>query len=180
MAKFSEIFNALETKSKATKNGRKAGATFSKKDFSSLAGAMLNEYDYETEVIKTKNGEFEEEKTQPVKAFRDAFIGQVLMDAGVDKQEAAKKAAEYHISSKQAETLYPVLTETVYQYMKAGRSFTFPNKKDFSGSIKLRDVAEHDSEHTDRESGKVTKTHIKAHKSLVKKCGAPKWCKKKI
>lgn len=177
MKKFKDVLKELEGKGK---KGQKKTSTFSRKDFGELSQGLINDSEYEMSTIKTKNGEYVEVISTPVVDFRNAFIKQVLTDHGVDKQEATKAAETYEFSAKQADTLYPIITEAVTQYMGTGKSFTFPNKKDLTASIKLRDVAEHETEYKNRETGEVTKTKVDAHRQLVKKSSAPKWKKTKI
>ena len=173
MKKFGDVLKELEGKSKKS-------SAFSRKDFTELTQAFLNAEGYRAYSIKTKDGEPVDVVTEPVADFRKAFVQQVLVDHGVDKQEAAKASKTYRFTTKQADSLYPVITESLIQYMGTGRTFTFPNKKDLSAAIKLRVIDEHETEYKNRQTGEVTKTKVSKHRQLVKKSSAPKWCKKKI
>ena len=177
---YSEVFGALKEKSKKKSKKGTTSSSFSRGDYATLTGAMLNDYDYEAKNVKCRNGEYVVETEKPVAAFREAFIGGVLKSAGVDKADAEKIIRDYNITQRQAETLYPCVSESIYQYMSTGKSFAFESKEDFAGSVKFREVEEHDSENRDPQTGQKVTSHIKAHKSLVKKCGAPKWCRKRL
>lgn len=178
MPKFSEVLKALEGKTKGTKD-KKGSTTFSKKDFADLTASFLNEDDYVAKGIKTVNGEYTEVESHPVKEFREAFIKDVLVKHGIDKQEAEAAARAYQYSPKQAETLYPVITELIYQYIGAGRTFNFHNKADFTAAIKMRDIEAHDSTFKNRETGVESVTAIAPHRVLIKKSSAPAWKKTK-
>lgn len=177
MKKFSDVLKALDAK---TNGGAKKNSAFSRKDFSDLTCALINENDYESECVKTKGGEYVDVTSKPVEDFRKAFIEKVLVDHGVDKHEAAKAATTYEFSHKQADTLYPIMTESLTQYMGVGRTFTFPSKRDLVAALKIRNIDEHEMEYKNRETGAVTRSHVKAHRQMVKKSSAPKWCKTKI
>lgn len=177
MKTFSEVLKALDEK---TNGGAKKNTAFSRKDFSDLTCALINDNEYEAEGVKTKGGEPVEVKTKPVEDFRKAFIEKVLVDHGVDKHEASKAATTYEFTHKQADTLYPILTESLTQYMGVGRTFTFPSKKDLVAALKIRHIDEHEMEYKNRETGVVTRSHVEAHRQMVKKSSAPKWCKTKI
>ena len=178
MAKFSEVLKALEGKTKGTKD-KKVTTAFSKKDFSELTAAFLNDDGYTAKNIKTVKGEYVTVEEQPVAAFRNAFIKDVLVKHGVDKQEAEAAARAYEYSPKQAEALYPVITELLYQYIGAGRTFSFQNKEDFVAAIKMRHIDAHESTFKNRETGVETVTMIQPHRVLIKKSSAPSWKKKK-
>ena len=139
----------------------------------------MNDDGYTAKNIKTVKGEYVTVEEQPVAAFRNAFIKDVLVKHGVDKQEAEAAARAYEYSPKQAEALYPVITELLYQYIGAGRTFSFQNKEDFVAAIKMRHIDAHDSTFKNRETGVETVTMIQPHRVLIKKSSAPSWKKKK-
>ena len=111
---------------------------------------------------------------------RKQFIEKVLTDHGVDKQEAESAADNYQYSLKQIEALHPFIAEEIEQYMRLGYTFKFNDKKDFSGSIHMRDIPGGEKEYRDPLSGKPITVKVDAHKTIVKKGGAPKICKHKI
>ena len=183
MSKFNELYDLLKDENDKKKNKKKSKAPslpFSKAKFSMIAQAFANDPDYETTLIKLKNDEYVEETVTPVKDFRKQFIEKVLVDHGIDKQQAANAANNYQYSLKQIEALHPFVAEEIEQYMRLGYTFKFNDKKDFSGSIHMRDIEAGEKEYRDPSSGKPITVRVDAHKTIVKKGGAPKICKHKI
>ena len=182
MAKFNEWYSvAMEDsiKRKAEKNVKTA-FPFSKPKFSELTRNLLNDPDYEVELVKFKDNELTVEKSQPVKEFRKQMLEKVLTDNGIDKQAAADAAAKYQYSAKQADTIYPLVSEDIERYMRLGYTFKFGDKEDFNGSVYMRHVDGYEKTFRDPSSGKEVPTKIDDHKVLVKKGGAPRNCKHRI
>ena len=181
MSKFSEVWDALYNDNmEITKEKKSKNVPFSRKKKADLTQALLNEVDYETTYVKTRNGEFVKEAVKPVEEFRKNFIGKVLLDHGIDKQAAEKAVREYKYSNKQADALYALETEDAEQYLRAGFTYKFPDKEDFSASIKMKDVPDTVSTVKAPQNGNIIKTREKAHKVIVKKSGTPKICKERI
>lgn len=180
MSKFNEVWSMLHDENmKATEGKKHRNVPYSKKKEAQLAQALLNTPDYEMPVMKTKNGEFFEEKQQPVAEFRKQFVEKVLKDNGVDKQQAEAASKEYNFSLAQAQALNNLNRESVEQFMRAGFSYDFGHKKDFAAQIKLRDIPDRVVTGKIPGTGEVVKTHELPHKALVKKSGTPKYCKQK-
>ena len=179
MKSFSEVYNEIRDAAKSN-----SATTWSKSDFDKLFRAFLNDYGYKTQVASTKNGELVTSEIEPVKQFRDTVITKLLVDAGLDKSEAAKIAAEYEFTKMDG--LYEIISEIIYNYMKAGKKFNFINKEDFNASLTLKDVEETVSEYKtikkkdSDEPVKTFKVETKAHTVLKAKSKAPKWLKKKF
>lgn len=183
MKTFDEVFNEIKSNVSVSKSG-KVKKTFSRSDFDKLLKAFLNESGYTTKVATTKGGELVLNEIQPVKEFRDKVITKLLVDAGHDKTEAAKMAAEYEFTK--VDGLYEIISEVIYQYMNANKKFDFLPKEDFNGSLTLKSVDAAVGEYSSiRKKGDTTppkkfKVETKAHKLLEKKSKAPKWLKKKF
>lgn len=179
MKTFAEVYEEVKNGVTTTKTG-KVKKTFSRSDFDKLLKAFLNDYGYTTTTAGLKDGKVVTTDLTPVKNFRDTVITKLLVDAGHDKAEAAKIAAEYEFTNVTG--LYEIMSEIIYQYMSAGKKFNFIPKEDFAGSLTIKEVPETVSEHSrpgKPELGK-TKTKTKAHKVLDKKSKAPSWLKAKF
>ncbi|WP_171567676.1 hypothetical protein, partial [Brevibacillus sp. MCWH] len=152
--------------------------SFSRSDFDKLAKAFLNTVDYEIETVSLKDGEVVTKKIEPVKALR-GMIQRILLDFGVDKQEAARiMDTAYEI--RNVDGIYELCSELIYKYLEAGKKFDFITKKDFVGSLTLKEVGDSVTEHKDIRTGDKIKVEKKAHKILDKKSKTPKWLKKRL
>jgi len=176
MAKtFQEVFDEIRAGLTMSKKGKPV-KSFSRSDFDKLAKAFLNTPDYVIHAASVKDGELTTKEIKPVEQFR-GMIYRILLEFGVDKQEAATIMNEKEI--KNVDGLYEVCSELIYQYMNAGKKFDFITREDFAGSISLKDIAESVSTHKDMRTGEEFKVHKKAHKLLEKKSKCPKWLKKR-
>lgn len=115
MKTYMELVN--EVKEEMANGGKR---TFNKELFSELSRAYLNDYSATTQVAKTKNGEMFTEEITPVDDFRK-FIERVLIDFGVDKQEATKIRDNYEFTN--ADALYPICSELITNYLDTGKRF---------------------------------------------------------
>lgn len=183
MGKFNELYDLLKQENESkrgTGEKTKTSFPFSKSKLAQMTQALLNDPDYETEIVKLKNDEFVTETIKPVREFREQMLGKVLADHGIDKQQVQASIEDYKYSLRQAETMYPLMAETVEQWMRLGNTFRFNDKKDFSGAILLRDMPGGDKTYRDPSKGTEVRTRIDPHKVIVKKGGAPKICKHKL
>lgn len=179
--KFNELWEMLSEENKKAIEGKKSkSVAFSKKKKNQLTQALLNDNDYEVDIIKNRDGKFELETIKPVEEFRKQFIGKVLTDHGIDKHQAEEAVKNYEYSLKQVDAFYPVQMEDAEQFMRAGYALKFLDKPEFSASVKMTDVPERTITSRVPNSDRTTTTHEKAHKVLVKKSGTPKCCKEKI
>lgn len=178
MAKKSFDQIVSELKEKAVKS-----SVFSKDSFEDLALAFANERKREFGYAKFKNGELTVEKETPA-AFFEKLIYEVLVAHGHDKQEASAAAQEYQFKSFSG--AYNAFSEIIFSWMETGKSFAFPTKEDFKGSINIREREESISEHKVSEKisgvagGKIVKKKKKKHRTLERKSGAPAWLKADI
>lgn len=182
MSEFNKLYDLLWKENDAKKKEKKVKTAlpFSRSKKAALTQALLNDPDYEAEVIKFKDGDFVTQKIKPVSEFRHQFIEKVLTDHGIDKQEAANAAKKYKYSLKQAEAIYPVVSEDVENYIRLGFTYRFLDKKDFSGAVYMRDIPGGTKSYRDPSTGKEVKSKIDPHKVIVKKGGAPRICKHKL
>ena len=179
--KFNEVWDLLSEENKEITKGKKVkNVPFSKKKKTVMTQALLNDVDYEVDIIKTKDGAFETETVKPIEEFRKQFIGKVLIDNGIDKAQAETAVKEYQYSQKQCEAFYPVQMEDAEQFMRAGYALKFMDKPDFSAAIKMSEVPDRVITGKVPNTDKVTKTHEKEHLILTKKSGTPKCCKEKL
>jgi hypothetical protein len=174
---FTEVFDEIKANVSTSATG-KTVKSFSRSDFDKLAKAYLNTPDYKVEAAGQKGGELVKKELEPVKAFR-GMIQRILLDFGVDKQEAAR-VLESTTEIKNVDGIYELCSELVYQYMSAGKKFDFITREDFAGSLTLKEIGEAISEHKDIRTGEKFKVSKKAHKVLEKKSKVPKWLKARV
>jgi hypothetical protein len=172
---FKEVFDGIKSNVTVSKKGKPV-KSFSRSDFDRLAKAFVNEVGYTTEVVGTKDGEMVTKEVNPVEKFR-GMLKVILQDFGVDKQEAQKIMDSYEI--RNVDGLYELTSELVYQYINAGKKFDFMPKKDFVGSMSLKDVAAAEGLFTDIRTKEKISIKKEAHKLLEKKSKCPKWLKSK-
>lgn len=175
MAKtFQEVFNEIKSEITTGRSGKPV-KSFSKSAFDKLAKAMVNEVDYTIEAVSIKNGEVQSKELKPVQMYRNVIKG-ILQDFGVDKQEATRILdSSYEIRS--VDGLYELASELIYQYIDAGKKFDFVPRRDFTGSLSLREIDETVSEHKLINKEGTVKVKKEKHKVLEKKSKAPRWLK---
>lgn len=174
---FTEVFNEIKANVSVSKSGKPV-KSFNRTQFDQLAKAYLNTVDYTVEAAGTKGGELETKELKSVQAFR-GMIQRILVDFGVDKQEAARVMDEsYEI--RNVDGIYELCSELVYKYMEAGKKFDFITKVDFTGSLSLKEMGESVSTHKDITTKEEFKVAKKPHKLLEKKSKAPSWLKSRV
>lgn len=154
---------------KLSKKGNKIGS-FSRNDFNKLVNAYLNDINYSMDTVVVHDGKTEGRSAAVPKEFREKFIKPILVDFGVPKQEAENIVNNYAFKHAQTDCLYDLIMDIIYQYMETGKKLNFPNREDFTGSIRLKEV---DGGVTVNRDGKKTKRG--KHKTLVKKSSCPSW-----
>lgn len=166
MANFTEVLNEIKEAAKGNK------VTFSRTDFERLAKAYVNDVDYKA-VSYSPAGATEIESVKELRGM----IKRILRDFGVDAQEAERiMTSEYQI--KNVDGIYELCSELVYQYVAAGKKFSFMSKEDFEGSILLEEIGESEqvTKGVGEDAGEFLVTK-KAHKKLKVKSSCPKWLK---
>ena len=153
----------------------------SKSDFNKFAKALVNDSDFTSYKVKgvDEDGKPVKEEIKPVENFRKD-VKKVLLDFGVDKQEAEKIMTDYKFKS--CDSAYEMTSELLYQYIDTGKKFGFMPKEDFNGSIFIDDVEADDDWQEYRipsKPGEVTHSKRKAHKVLNRKSTCPNWLKEK-
>jgi hypothetical protein len=177
---FNELFDLWYKEGKKAKGEKGKYQGFSRSKFTTMMTGLLNDPDYEAEICKLKGDDMVVEKTKPVAEFRKQMVEKVLRDHGVDKAEAEKAANEYEFSPKQVDSMYPIMSEGIDKFMDLGYAFKFHQKKDFNGLIyKAPGDAGHKVFKNPANGGTV-EMDIDEHQVLVRKGGAPKWCKHKV
>lgn len=170
---FSEKLNEIVSGVSGKTKGGKMKPTFSRKMFADVLTAMVNDSDYELETVQLKDGKPAFTKTKPVEDFRTKLITPILEKAEMDKADIEKFVDSYEFNSKQLDPMYDVFTSAMYEYMKAGKSFRMPTRKDFKASISIRNVEPSIYENAAR----GIKVQREAYESLVKKSSCPDWKK---
>lgn len=171
MKTYQELVN--EVKEEMKNGGR---STFSKDLFSELAKAYLNDVNLTATVAKTKNGEIYTEELAVVDEFRK-FVERVLLDFGVDKQEAAKvRTNDYQFTNVDA--LYPVCSELIMNYIDTGKKFTFLPKEDCVASLVMNEFEEEVKMNKAPGSDAEPKpTLYKKHRRVKAESTCPSWLK---
>ena len=177
---FKEVKERLRSN---VKHGTKGNViySFSKTDFNEVVNSMLNDPDYQMETVKIVDGKLTDCTTPVIKEFREKMFVPVLMKAGVERKDAVDIADTHPFSNNQTSCMYDFLSDVLYQYMDSGKKFNFPNRRDFSGSIHLKDIDEEVVERDVRDI-KDHRTIIghkkekrEKHKTIVKKSSCPTW-----
>lgn len=178
MAKtFQEVFNEIKENVTVSKTGKKV-KSWSRQDFNKMAKAFLNTPEYTFQKAVAKGDTYETVDVMPVKEFRK-MIQSILKDFGVDKAESERVLTETELV-KNADAMYELVSELIYQYLAADKKFDFVQRADFSGAIKLKDIEEITSVHRNVQDGSEIKINKKAHKVLDKQSKAPKWLKSRV
>lgn len=172
--------NAANELAEKKKAGKRTVSTFSRRGFAEMMQTMLNDVDYESSTCRVdKDGKMAKETFYPIRDFREKFILPIMLDCNLDKEDAKEKALKYNFGKSQVDSLYPVLSDGVYNYINSGKKFNFIPKEDFSASIAIKEQEECVKEYNTR-GGKKTKIKHKACKTLIKKSGTPSWLKDRM
>lgn len=156
---------------------------FNKKNFEKLMKTMLNDPNFKTEVAHVKKGELESvEEIEVSKGFRK-FCQHIIEKSGVDKQESERILSE-EFTFDNVSGLYEFFATAIYLYIEQGNKFDFIPKKDFKGSIYIKDVDK--SSKTTSAYSPQTRDYLgdfeitkDKHKVLVVKSSCPAYLKKR-
>lgn len=135
MKTYNELVN--QVKEELANGGKRS---FSRELFNDLTLAYMNDVDNVTTIAKTKNGEMVTEEINVPQNFRK-MIMKILLDFGVDKQEAERiMTNDYQF--KNLDALYEVASETILNYVGTGKKFNFITKPDLQVSLLLDEYEE--------------------------------------
>lgn len=165
MSKFTDKKQEITTASSSSKR-----KTFNAQEFNELGTALLNEPEYVSTVVTTKNGELLSEDTTPVKDFRKKLIGDIMKKAGHDTAEQEKYVAEYQFPTL---PLYPIVSEMTEQYLRCGKAFTLRPKNDMRATITIDDKEEEIKDVKVPATGEVRQTKLGAYKKVKVKSTCP-------
>ena len=160
---------------KASKDGN-IKSSFSKKFYDDVAGAVMNDPEYEFDEIKMKNGEATVVKSKPTKEFREKLFTPIMKSFNVDSEDAQKFIEDYQFTPAQVSTMYGLMSAINWEYMKTGKILRLPSKEDFVGSVNIREVPE--TMYENKKTG--VKVRREAHKVLLKRSNTPAWKKERI
>ena len=174
MKSYQDLVN--EIKEEMKNGGRR---TFSKETFLELSKAYLNDVGNITHMIKTKNDGIEEIEVNVVDDYRK-MIEKILVDFGVDKQEASKiRTNDYQFTNVDA--LYPLCSELIYNYIDTGKKFTMLPKRDCTASFTLNEFEEEIKMNKAPGSDAEPKpTKYGRHKKIKVESNCPGWLKETI
>lgn len=182
MANVVSVKDVLAEMSAARKdNGKFSYNRFNKKNFEKLMKAMLNDPKFETEVAHAKKGKLDSvEKIQVTQGFRK-FCKRVIEKSGIDKKESERILTEEFMFDN-VDGLYEFFATALYLYIEQGNRFDLLPKKDFKGSIALKDVPK--SSKTSAAHSPQTREYLgdyevtkEKHKVLVVKSSCPTFLK---
>ena len=165
-----------ESKDEMANGGRR---TFSKETFLELSKAYLNDVNNVAKTIKVKGDKIEESEISVVDDYRK-MIEKILIDFGVDKQEASKiRTNEYQFTNVDA--LYPLCSELIYNYIDTGKKFTMLQKYDCVASFTLNEYDEEVKMNKAPGSDADPKpTKYGKHKKVKVDSNCPAWLKETI
>lgn len=126
-----------EVKMELSNGGKRS---FSRDLFNDLTLAYMNDIDNTVTIAKTRNGELVEEELNVPANFRK-MIMKILLDFGVDKQEAEKILTNDY-QFKDLSALYEVSSELILNYAGTGKKFNFIAKPDLQVSLLIDDYEE--------------------------------------
>lgn len=126
-----------EVKMELANGGKRS---FSRELFNDLTLAYMNDVDNTVTIAKTRNGELVEEELNVPANFRK-MIMKILLDFGVDKQEAEKILTNDY-QFKDLSALYEVSSELILNYAGTGKKFNFITKPDLQVSLLIDDYDE--------------------------------------
>ena len=135
MKKYNELVN--EVREELANGGKRS---FSRELFNDLTLAYMNDVDNTVTIAKTRNGELVEEELNVPANFRK-MIMKILLDFGVDKQEAEKILTNDY-QFKDLSALYEVSSELILNYAGTGKKFNFIAKPDLQVSLLIDDYEE--------------------------------------
>lgn len=182
MAEILSVEDVLKEMSATKKdNGKFNYNRFNKKNFEKLMKAMLNDPDFTTEVAHAKKGELDSvDEIKVTENFRK-FCKKIIEKCGVDKSESGRILTQDFVFDS-VEGLYEFFATAMYLYIEQGNRFDLLPKKDFKGSIALKDVAK--STKTTSAHSPQTREYLgdfetvkDAHKVLVVKSSCPSYLK---
>ena len=127
-----------EMKASRGDDGKIKYKRFNKGNFEKLLKTMLNSPEFTTQVAKAKKDDVTIEDLEVTKGFRK-FCKRILEKSGVDKKESERILTDEFMFDN-VSGLYEFFATAIYLYIEAGNRFDFIPKKDFKGSILLKDV----------------------------------------
>jgi hypothetical protein len=176
MKTYNELVN--EVKEELANGGKRS---FSRELFNDLTAAYLNDVEgNKITVAKTKNGEVvEEEMTVPLE-FRK-MIMKILLDFGVDKQEAERVLTnDYQLRDVNA--LYGVASELILNYAGTGKKFNFIPKPDLQCSLIIDDYDEEIkvTKRPGADDSEAREVKYKKHRKVKVESVCPSWLRELV
>lgn len=176
MKTYLELVN--EVKEEIANGGKRS---FSRELFNELTAAYLNDVENnKTTIAKTKNGELVEEEINVPLDFRK-MVMKILLDFGVDKQEAERILTNDY-QFRDVSAIYEVASETILNYAGTGKKFNFIAKPDFQCSLLIDDYEE-EVKMTKRpgaDDSEAREVLYKKHRKAKVESTAPAWLREVI
>lgn len=180
MKTYQEVLAEIRGKVSVSSTGKKK-KTFSRSDWDELTKAYLNDFTASVESCKKSGDSVNKTEIKPVEEFRK-MIKKILLDFGVDAQEASTVLTDYKITNVSG--MYEICSTLITNYLSADKKFDFITEKDFMGSLVMNDVAKTTKTHKgikrpDGEQYPDVTIITDAHRVVKSKTKAPDWTKKK-
>lgn len=152
---------------------------FSREAFNSLLVDYLNDPEFESHVMKVSGDEAVKVKTYPVKKFRK-ILRNILIDFGVDKNDAEAIMTTYKFRKKDVEEMYDFISDFIYQYLSTGRRLKLFEREDAVASIIFEDMDTVTKTYTIGKDKKKYNRKEKSHKKAKIKSPCPDWQKEEL
>lgn len=176
MKKYNELVE--EVRNELANGGKRS---FSRELFNDLTLAYMNDVENnKTTIAKTKNGEMVTEEINVPANFRK-MIYKILLDFGVDKQEAERiMTNDYQF--KDLNALYEVASETILNYAGTGKKFNFITKPDLQVSLLIDDYEEcvKINKRPGASDDEAKQVLYQKHRKCKVESTAPEWLKKVV
>ena len=162
--------------SKIEKERQKISKRFSKSTFQEIMVNYLNDDEYESHVMKIKGDNAIKVKEYPVKKFRKILYN-VLIDFGVDPDDAKAIKKEYKFKNKTIDGMYEFISDFLYFYLNSGKRLNLFDKEDSVASIIFKDVEAEKNKKRKLKGAEIDPVDIEQHRVVKVKSSVPKWKK---
>lgn len=155
-------------------------STFSETLFNELMTKYLNDSEYTSHVMRTRGDTAIKKITKPGMGFKK-MVYAILVEFGVDRNDAKRIYEEYEFKNKDVSGLYDFFTDVCYCYLKTGRNLKLINKEDCVATISFKVVEPEEKEYVAKniknpeKPSKRTKKKTEEYFKVKSKSTAPKW-----
>lgn len=158
----------IRAKSEEKQEGKKAKKTSSNEDYNSMFSAFLNSASHEVSIYKDGG----EVRTNPSKEIRETIIKPILKKAGLDSSDIETFVENFEFPSNIP--WKSGVDEVTYDYLKAGKAYTFARKENFNATLQIKTVEEREKPARSPQTGVTKMTKQGQFDKLVVKSVCPK------